>query len=394
MYGLLTGVRVLELGQFILAPFCAQILGDLGAEVIKIEKINGGDAARDNGPWDKKTGKALYYSCFNRNKKSIAINFRTDEGKEMIKKLAAESDVFISNLRVGTLAKMGLSYETLKEVNPKLIMLSGSGYGQTGPEAERVAFDQIISYMGHWYKKMPDGSYTHGVGYPTDAFTALYAAISILSALRYRDQTGKGMNIDLAMIGAILNMQSFNMANYAANQEEEVLPDSAPWGSFRTKDGAVNINASTAAMYPRLKKAVNIELLDRPQYDLQENRCRDFDLLAGAIEEWTMQHTSDEVDAIMKEAGVPCGKARSWKEIFEDKQLEHRNFFVPVEVNGIGELKFAAFPAIFEGMPYEKDQHAPDLGENSVDIMKNILGMNDGEIEKLPWQVNEKEILS
>jgi len=385
MYELLKGVRVLEIGQYILAPFCAQTLADLGAEVIKIEKYNGGDAARDNGPWDKKSGKALYYSCFNRNKKSISVDFRSPKGIELVKNLVAQSDVFLSNLRVGTLAKMGLTYEVLSEINPRLVMLSGSGYGQTGPKAERVAFDQIISYMGRWYKKLPDGSYTHGVGYPTDAFTALYAVISILAALRRRDETGKGCNIDLAMICSVLNMQAFNMANFAANGEEEVLPDSAPWGGFRTKDGGVNINASTSAFYPRLKKAIDSEVLNQPKYDDQIERCKDFDLLFNEIEKWTMQHTSDEVDAIMEEVGVPCGKARTWKEVFEDEQLKHRNFFVPVEVPGVGELLYASYPAIFEGLEYKKDGHAPELGENNGEIFGGLLGMTQEEIDGLEW---------
>ena len=220
MPGILNGIRVLDMTRYIAGPYCGMLLADAGAEVIKVEKINGGDDTRQLAPW--KNGISLYFPAYNRNKKSVAVDFRSKEGIALIKKLVAESDVLIQNFRAGTMEKMGLGYDSLKEINPRLIMASVSGFGQSGPYRDRPAFDNIIAAMASVCRVTEYGPFT-GRGALNDYMAAMYAAMGILLALIERENIGKGQHLDVSMFASSAMLRTINIAEVAA----EVDPDNS-----------------------------------------------------------------------------------------------------------------------------------------------------------------------
>ena len=245
MAGILNGIRVLDLSRYIAGPWCGLLLADLGAEVIKVEKAGVGDETRTLGPW--KNGKTLYYPAFNRNKKSVTVNFRDKKGVELIKGLIKESDVLLENFRPGTMKKMGLDYSEVKKINPRIVMASVSGYGQVGPYAERPAFDSIIEAMSGMMRYKADSSPTYSRGPVMDTMGAMYACLGIVLALYNRVHTGRGQYIDQSMYAAGITIRQMDLMNYEVTGEQigESTADSAPYGFCKAKDGWVNIHAGS-----------------------------------------------------------------------------------------------------------------------------------------------------
>lgn len=380
MRQLLAGVRVLDLSRYISGPSCAQILGDLGAEVIKVEKKGEGDVSRSLGPWVN--GASLYFPSYNRNKKSIEIDFRSDEGKELIKKLIAKSDVVVENFKAGTIAKMGISYDVMKEINPRIILASITGFGQTGPESARPAYDQIVCYRTHMYEDLGDGKFSRGPDLVSDTLAGVYTALSIGFALYEREKTGKGQWIDFCMLSASAGCQPFVLANYALTGNSQYRCD-APNGIFKSKDGYVNMTAGPQPAFMKIRKIIPRPVLQDEKYLDVRKRCEDNDILMHEVNEWTKQYTSKELDEIFMKNDLTGGIVCTWEDVLNDEQLHARGHFTKLPVKGIGDVPFGTFPAAFSEHEYVQDQPAPELGANTREIFRDVLGMTDEEIDKV-----------
>lgn len=384
MIGILKDIRVLDLGRYISAPSCAQILADMGAEVIKVEKQGRGDEGRSCGPW--KNGSSLYFSAYNRNKRSVEIDFRSEDGQKILRGLIEKSDVLIENFRTGTMANMGLSYEEIKKINPRMIMASITGFGQFGPECKRPAYDQVISYRTHLYSKIGEGKFNIGPDLMSDTVAGINAALAIVLALYDREKTGEGQWIDLCMLSSSVYCQPIALADYAMNgeQEEEYFID-APNGVFKTKDGYVTLTAGPQPMFMRVREVVPSEIIKDEKYINVENRIKDNDLLRAEITKWTMSLTSKEVDQVFFEHGLTGGVINTWEGVLEDTHLRAREHFIDLPVKNAGTVPYSKFPAVFSGHEYKKDTPVPELGADNKSVFKEILGMSDEEIEKLPF---------
>ena len=365
---LLEGIRVLDMSRYIAGPYCGLLLADMGAEVIKVEKMGLGDETRQLGPWID--GVSLYFPAYNRNKKSVSIDFRSEQGQQDLRNLIKDADVVLENFRPGTLAKMGLSFEEMQKINPKIILTSVSGFGQEGPYSERAAFDVIVSAMGGFYKLFPDKAPERGgAGLPiADTMAAMYGCIGTLAALVYRDHTGIGQHVDAAMYSGLAAMHNTTVAQYALTGQlpAEEVPDCAPQGTVKCKDGYVNLHGGTDPMFKRLKTIlVDDPVIQDPQYNEVPNRVRDRDLLLKRVELWSQNLTCKEVENKLVEVGIPVGQVADTKIIYENEHLNAINFFVDVEVPGIGQVTYPGCPLRFSATPITEYRKSPELGEDN-----------------------------
>lgn len=383
MYDILKGIRVLDFSRYMSGPYCGQILADMGAEVIKVEKINGGDETRGLGPWVD--GQSLYYPAFNRNKKSVALDFRSDEGKKILRQLAEKADVILENFRPGTLAKMGIGYETMKDVNPGLIVASITGFGQEGPYKDRAAFDSIVTHMSGMSWIQPElNAPVKSKGAISDITASIYTALSIVLALYQRQKTGRGQWIDCAMFSGSVAYGTVNLANYAmtGNRGENSAPDSAPQGPCRAKDGWLSIHVGTGPMFARVKKIISDPRLHEEKYNDVKNRVEDRQYLMSVVEDWMKDKTCAEVEEIFVREGIPVGILGTWDRLYNDKQLNFRNDIVKVNVPGIGEVPYCAFPVKFSDGEQDVPNTSAKLGEHNVEILTQLLGMSAEDAER------------
>ena len=383
MHNILNGYRVLDFSRYMSGPYCGQILADMGAEVIKVEKINGGDETRNLGPWYN--GESLYYPAFNRNKKSVALDFRSEEGKAVLKKLANKADVILENFRPGTLKKMGIDYETMRETNPGLIVASITGFGQEGPYSGRAAFDAIVTHMSgiSWVHPKLDEP-VKGKGSISDLTCSVYTALSIVLAILEREKTGKGQHLDAAMLSSSVAFGTCDLANYAmtGDRGEIYIPDSAPQGPCRAKDGWLSIHIGTGPMWERVKTVISDPRLHEEKYNDVQKRVEDREYLMGVVEEWAADKTCEEVDEIFVKAGIPVGIMGTWDRIYKDEQLRFRGDIVDVDVPGIGAVPYSAFPVKFSGNEDTGENWSAKLGEHNTEILTELLGMTAEEAEK------------
>jgi len=340
--GPLKGLRVVEMGQLIAGPFCGQLLGDMGADVIKIEPPGKGDPMRDWGRGDY----PLWWEVVARNKRTVSANLRVPEGQALARKLIATADILIENFRPGTLEGWGLSPQVLHAENPGLIIVRVSGYGQTGPYADRAGFGGIGEAMGGW---------RHIVGDPDrapsrmgisigDALAATYGCLGALAALRHRDATGQGQVVDSSLYEAVLQVMEslvpdYKVMGYIRERSGSVLPGIAPSNVYHCKDGDYLIAANQDTVFGRLCKAMGQpELAQHPDYVNHVNRGRNMKALDALIEEWTKTLTVDEVEAKMIEAGVPAGKIYRAPEMLADPHFAARESIVTLDHPRWGEL--------------------------------------------------------
>jgi formyl-CoA transferase len=340
--GPLKGLRVVEMGQLIAGPFCGQLLGDMGADVIKIEPPGKGDPMRDWGRGDY----PLWWEVVARNKRTVSANLRVPQGQALARKLIATADILIENFRPGTLEGWGLSPEVLHAENPGLIIVRVSGYGQTGPYADRAGFGGIGEAMGGW---------RHIVGDPDrapsrmgisigDALAATYGCLGALAALRHRDATGQGQVVDSSLYEAVLQVMEslvpdYKVMGYIRERSGSVLPGIAPSNVYHCKDGDYLIAANQDTVFGRLCKAMGQpELAQHPDYVNHVNRGRNMKALDALIEEWTKTLTVDEVEARMIEAGVPAGKIYRAPEMLADPHFAARESIVTLDHPRWGEL--------------------------------------------------------
>lgn len=372
------GIVILDMSRFISGPYCAGLLAQMGAEVIKLEKPQMGEDMRDINY------KGIPFTPYNLNKKSLALNVRDPQGIEIIKKLLPHVDVLIQNFRPGTMEKMGLGDEALRQINPELIVVNISGYGQDGPYSQRVAFDGVIQAESGLAEstRQATGGYPYLVGgYPCDVCSGLFSTIAVLAALNQRDQQGVGQSMDIDMFSSMTSFLSDQLAYYGATGETTHKQTSAPCGYCQAKDAYIRIDAGFD-QWEALRELMKLPILFEERYDDPQMRLEDNDKLIEAMESWTSRYNAEEAVQKLAAAGIAAGVVKSIDRIHDDKHLRATQKIVDVEVPGYGALPFTALPFTMSGFE-PVYQRAPLLGEDTDAVMRRYLHMSDTEIASL-----------
>ncbi|GHF20635.1 hypothetical protein GCM10017044_14420 [Kordiimonas sediminis] len=386
----LDGIVVLDLSRILAGPWCTQILADLGARVIKIEHPANGDDTRHWGPpWLKDkagnpTKDAAYYLSANRGKQSVAVDIATTEGQEFIRTLAKSADVVVENFKVGGLAKYGLDYAGLKEVNPALVYLSVTGFGQTGPRAAEAGYDYLIQAMSGLMSitGVPDGQPGAGpmrVGVAvSDITTGLYGVIGVLAALRHRDNTGVGQHVDLALLDTQVSWLANQAQNYFNTGVSPVRtgaqhPNLAPYQPFETQDGFVVIAIGNDIQFKRFTDFINRpDLAADERFATNPLRVTNQAELASILTDITRQRTSAEWLESLPKIAVPCGPINTIEQALEDPQVKARGMVIDMEHSTAGSIKGLANPLKFSETPIVYGKAPPTLGEDTDTLKKEF----------------------
>lgn len=390
--GPLTGVKILDISTMVAAPFGATLLADFGAEVVKVELPNKGDTLRTVGPW--KENESLRWPGLARNKKSLTLDIRTAEGKEILEKLIAQNDILIENFRPGTMEAWGLSYERLKEINNDLIMVRVSGYGQTGPYKNRAGFGTpSTAFSGHTgiqgYPDRPPVSPSYSL---LDYITGIYIAFASVTALYHRDvaPNGKGQMIDIGLYESIFRMLEFLIAEYDQNKiirdrSPGLAGHSSPAGTYETKDNKyVVLVCSTDSTFERLAKAMDRkDMLENEKYCTNAMRLKyDYDV-QKIVSNFIKQYTQKQLLEKLNTYGVPVSSVYTIEDIFNDPQYKARENIVEVEHPRLGKIKVPGIVPKFSETPGSIRHRAPDLGEHNEEILKEQLGLTKEKIKDL-----------
>lgn len=387
----LEGIRILELGTLLAGPFTGRMLGDFGAEVIKIEAPDKADPMRQ---WGKqKDGEGLWWPIQSRNKKSITLNLRSEEGQRVFKDLVKESDVVIENFRPGTMEKWNLSYETLSEINPGIIMTRTSGYGQTGPYHKRAGFGSVGEAMG---------GIRHVTGFSDrapsrigislgDTLAALFATIGTLTALHERNHSGKGQVVDTAIYESVFSVMEstipdYLLAGYVRERMGNILPGVAPSNIYLTKEGTyIVIGANADGVFKRLCEAMGRpELFEDPKYHTHHARSEHMTELDQLIEEWTKTQETKEVLELLADKGVPSGLIYSAKDIVEDPHYQARDMIIKTEHPTLGEFPMPGIVPKLSRTPGKvKHVGAEMMGKCNEEIYGKLLNYDEEKLAEL-----------
>jgi CoA:oxalate CoA-transferase len=387
---ILNGVVVLDLTKVLAGPFCAMQLADFGAEVIKIENPHtGGDDARHIGPHVK--GESAYFMNINRNKKSITLNLKTSEGREIFKKLVAEADVVMENFRYGVMDRLGLGYEELNKINPRLIYATSTGFGQTGPYRDRPAYDPIIQAMGGLMSVTgkKDGEPTR-VGISIgDLAAGLYLAFGIALALIHREKSGQGQKIDVGMLDCQFALLENHISRYlVAGEYPKPMgnrhPSYSPFGSFKTKDGYLAIAAGNNKLWQELCQVLGFpELGLDPRFVTNVLRVENYDEMEALMEDKLKEKTVKEWVEILNAGGIPCSPINSIPDLINDPQIKAREMIVEVENPVLGKVAVAGVPVKMSLTPGSVRHNSPALGEHNEEVFKSYLGLSTAETAAL-----------
>ena len=391
--GALAGVRVLDLGRVLAAPWATQILGDMGAEVIKIERPGGGDMGRLYGPGflidaeGRRTQESSFYLCANRNKKSVTVDLASADGQQIIKDLASQCDVLVENFVAGTMERLGLDYPAIRAINPGIIYCSVTGYGQDGPYADRPGFDAVFQAHAGMMSVtgIPDG--LPGAGPmktgPSliDVMTGYNAAVGIMAALLHRERSGEGQHIDVALLDTAVACQSHLMSNYLVSGQ---LPErrgtegngGGPAQVFKCRDGEIYISAGNDHNFVDLCGVLGAPELGRdPRFvtvqDRYVHRAELVPLMAGLVERWERFRLMDA----LVEAKVACSVVNSYADVEDDPQVRHREVFIdmPHPLSPTGVVRGVANPVRLSRTPVRYERHPPLLGEHNDEVLRDLL---------------------
>ena len=384
----LEGVRVLELSHVISGPVCGMLLGDMGAEVIKVERPETGEFYREQAIKNE-DGISIVYPAYNRNKKGVTLDYKDERGRKLLLELVEICDVLIENQRPGLLNKMGLGYEELKKINPKLIMVSISGFGQTGPYAVKPAYDMTISAIsGFMSLNGPVGEPTKSGPAISDFLSGIYGALAVIGALRNCERTGEGQYIDVAMMDcAISILDAFFAQSHFTNEEPGGMGNRranyAPVNAFKTRDGSVYISASLQRHWESLTKLMDREdFLKDSRYASSALRKVHEDELEVQVEEWSLKYSSSELIDLLEKADIPCAPINSVNQVRKDPHVVQRNSIMEFDYPGLGSYPIASFVPRFSTLDTPKER-PPLLGEHNNDIYGKLLGRSQEELKSL-----------
>ena len=394
MSGALSHIRVLDLSRVLAGPWAGQVLADLGAEVIKVERPGVGDDTRHWGPpylkdaEGKDTSEAAYFLTANRNKQSLTIDFTQPEGQRIVRELAAQCDVVLENFKVGGLAAYGLDYASLKALNPRLIYCSITGFGQDGPYAKRAGYDFMVQGLGGLMSLTGRADEEEGAGPMkvgvalTDILTGLYASVGVLAALNHREQTGIGQHVDLAL----LDVQVACLANQAMNylttgvppkRLGNAHPNIVPYQDFPTADGDIILAVGNDSQFRKFCEVAGCtELADDPRFASNKARVANREVLVPMLRQTTVFKTTGEWISLLEQAGVPCGPINNLAQVFEDAQVKARGLRLDLP-HALGCLApQVASPIRLSQTPVEYRHAPPLLGQHTEQVLQSLLGMS------------------
>jgi formyl-CoA transferase len=389
--GPLADLRLVEMGTLLAGPFCGQLMGDFGAEVIKIEPPNQGDPMREWGK-EKAHGMSLWWPVIARNKKSVTMNLRESEGQELARELISKADFLLENFRPGTMERWGLSYEELKKINPGLIMIRVSGFGQTGPYSKRAGFGAVGESMGGLRyvcgdPVAPPSRMGISIG---DSLAATFACLGGMMALHHRERTGEGQVVDSAIYEAVLNMMEslvteYDKAGYVRERQGSILPNVAPSNVYPTKDGSmILIAANQDTVFRRLAEAMGQpELAEDARYATHSARGAHQVELDDKVATWTRTQNADELEKMMEESGIPSGKIYRAPEMLEDAHFRAREAIITTLHPKFGELRMQNVAPKLSATPGGVHRPGPELGEHNAEIYAQLLGMSEDRISDL-----------
>lgn len=389
--GPLAGLRLIEMGTLLAGPFCGQLLGDFGAEVIKIEPPGQGDPMREWGR-EKAHGMSLWWPVVARNKKSVTLNLREAEGQAIARELIGKADFLLENFRPGTLERWNLSYAELQKINPRLIMIRVSGFGQTGPYAKRAGFGAVGEAMGGLRyvcgdPATPPSRMGISIG---DSLAATFACVGALSALYYRERTGQGQVVDSAIYEAVLNMMEsliteYDKTGYVRERTGAILPNVAPSNVYPTRDGGmILIAANQDTVFGRLTEAMGRpELSKDERYATHTARGARQKELDDLIADWTRTIDAGPLEQLMEQFGIPSGKIYRTPEMLEDAHFRAREAIVKTLHPKFGELRMQNVAPKLSRTPGGIHSPAPELGQHSEEIYRTLLGFDPARIADL-----------
>jgi crotonobetainyl-CoA:carnitine CoA-transferase CaiB-like acyl-CoA transferase len=389
----LSGIRVVDLTRILAGPFCTMMLADMGAEVIKVETPGAGDPLRGQGAI--RDGLSWYFAAFNRNKKSLTLNLRSDEGRAALARLIETSDVLVENYRPGVLAAMGFDAARLKALKPDLVVCSLSGFGNSGPYRDRPSFDFIAQAMSGFMAVTGEAANEKGGGAPmragppiADLVAGLYGALGVCAALVRRSRDGAGERVGASLNNGLISLLAFLAANYFATGEVPARSGNdhaivSPYGMFRTRDGEVAIAPSQEQSYQRLVDALDAAEWRRdPRFASNDLRLRNRAAMNAAVEQKLAGATTAEWIARLNAAGVPCGRVMDLPEVFADPQVLDQEMVLTQDHPGHGPVTMLGFPVKFAEAPCQLRRPAPELGADSDAVLEG-LGYAPDEVVRL-----------
>ncbi|MBR8180392.1 CaiB/BaiF CoA transferase family protein [Burkholderia ambifaria] len=399
--GALSHIRVLDLTRVLAGPWCAQTLADFGADVIKIERPGAGDDTRHWGPPYLKdaagadTAEAAYYLAANRNKRSVTVDIATPEGQQIVRELAAQSDVVLENYKVGQLAKYGLDYESLRAVKPDLVYCSVTGFGQTGPYAHRAGYDFIVQGIGGFMSITGERDSEPGGGPQkagvaiADLATGLYSTIAVLAALAHRDRTGEGQYIDMALLDVQVALLANMNTNFLASGKPPVRwgnahPNIVPYQTFQTSDGWIIVAVGNDGQFRKFVEAGGRpELADDARFATNPSRVRHRDTLVPILAEMVKARGKADWIGALEAAGVPCGPINDLDEVFDNEQVIARGMQVSLPHPCGADVKLVRNPIRMSATPPDARTAPPLLGAQTEDVLRDMLGYDDERIAAL-----------
>jgi len=387
MAGPLAGLRVLELARILAGPWAGQILADLGADIIKVERKRSGDDTRGWGPPFVEAAEgghlgAAYFHATNRGKRSIELDFESEDGRRIVKKLAARSDVLVENFKVGGLAKFGLDYASLSKENPRLIYCSVTGFGQSGPYATRAGYDLMAQGMGGIMDLTgaPDGE-PQRAGVPVaDIFTGIYSVVGILAALIERGQTGRGCLVDTALVDSQVGVLANQALNYLVSGKVPLRignahPNIVPYQVFQVADGHIIIATGNDSQFGKLCALLGEpKIAEEPRYRSNSDRLANRDELIARLSTLTLRWRRDDLLAKLEALGVPAGPINTLDQVFADPQVIHRGMRIerPSAAAKGGTIPGVRTPIIIGGRPMAAELPSPQLGEHTAEVLREI----------------------
>ncbi|MBP1933904.1 CaiB/BaiF CoA transferase family protein [Ammoniphilus resinae] len=389
MAGALEGIKIVDLTRVLAGPFCTMTLADLGADVIKIEGTATKDDTRFWGP-PYAGGESAYYLCANRNKRAIRLNLKSDKGKEVFKRLVAESDVVVQNFKTGTLERMGLGYEQLKAVNPRIILASITGFGSNGPYKDLAGYDYIIQAMSGLMEITGDqqsGPMKVGVAI-ADVLTGLYTTVGILAAIQERNHSGVGQSIDISLfdsqISALVNVASnYLVSGIIPKRLGNQHPNIVPYQVFPTADQEMVVAVGNDAQFRKFVQVLGVEeWADDHRFATNPKRVENRELLIGMISERMKTMPSRHLREQLEAVGVPNGPINNMKELFADPQVQAREMVVEMAHPTAEKIKLVGSPLKLSRTPVEMKQHPPLYGEHTEQVLVS-LGYTIEEIEEM-----------